>query len=166
MISGGSRTRFDNRLTPALGGALRVFGGLGREVADQGGRASARFYLKRVVFPVIDGIAEKEKLTLDEQVTNMIRRGETLRSYAQRPEFSKRVEETLGSPTACFLLGKFRPHLSKPEHEIRASVPWWIERIGETRPEVCRVIRGQPGGERWLGDMFVDMIQICREYAG
>lgn len=145
---------------------MRIFGGLGREVADQGSRASARFYLQSVVFPMIDGIAQREKLTLGEQISNMILRGETLRSYSHRPEFKRRVEDTLGSPTASFLLGKVRPHLSKPEHEIRASVPWWIERIGETRPEVCRVIKGHPRGEMWLGDMFVDMIQICREYAG
>lgn len=153
-------------MTLDFGGALRAFGGLGRGLADQSGRASARFYLSSVVFPVIDGIAQNERITLDQQVYNMINRGETLRSYSQRPEFKRRVEDTLANPAAGFLLGKVRPHLSRPEHEIRASVPWWIERIGETRPEVCRVIKGQPGGERWLGDMFVDMIQICREYAG
>ncbi len=153
-------------MTSFIGGALGAFGGLRRGVADKGGRASARFYLNSVVFPLIEVIAKKERVTLAEQVSRMIARGETIGSYASRPEFRRKLDETLGNPAACFLLGKVRPHLNRPEQEIRDSVPWWIERIGETQPDVCSVIRDNPGGERWLGDVFIETLRICGERLG
>ena len=78
------------------------------------------------------------------------------------PSISRRLDEIIGSPTACFVLDRFQNHIEKPENEIRASVPWWIERIGETRPEIWVEITKRPGGERWLGDTFVDIATICR----
>jgi hypothetical protein len=129
-----------------------------------GKRASARFYLQTMIFPLIDGIAKKENLSLREEVVKMIEEGVTIGAYAQRPEYRRRLDETIGSPTACFVLDRLKNHIEKPEKEIRASVPWWIERIKETRPEICVEITTRPGGERWLGDTFVDIATICRGY--
>lgn len=139
--------------------------GMGSSLGEMGKRASARFYLQSMIFPIIDGIARGENLTLREEVAKMIEEGVTIGAYARRPEHRRRLDETLGSPAACFILDRFRDHIEKPEREIRASVPWWIERIRETRPEICVEITARPGGERWLGDTFVDIARICRGYA-
>jgi hypothetical protein len=139
--------------------------GLGMNLAEVSNRASARFYLQSVVFPIIESIAKREKVTLGEEISKMIAKGETIRTYAQLPESRKKVDEILGSPAAYFVLGKLQRHLRRPDHEISASVPWWMERIRETRPEIYGIINGQPGGEKWLGDTFIDILKICREYA-
>jgi hypothetical protein len=140
--------------------------GVGKSLAEMSSRASARFYLQSVVFPIIEGIAKREKITLNEEISKMISKGETIGTYAQLPEFRGRVDDILGSPAACFVLGKFQHHLRRPDQEIRASAPWWVERIGETRPEIYGIIKHQPGGEKWLGDTFIDIVKICREHAG
>lgn len=113
---------------------------------------------------MIDGLAQREKVNIEEQVTNMIRRGETLRVYAEKPEYKKRFNDTLGNPAVKLLLGRFRSHFEKTEEEIRASMPWWVERIRETRPELCNVISREPDGINWLGTIFIDIVHICRRY--
>jgi hypothetical protein len=118
-----------------------------------------------MIFPLIDGIAKKENLSIREEVVKMIDKGLTIGAYTRHPEYRRRLDETLGSPAACFVLDRFRDHIEKPENEIRASVPWWIERIRETRPEIYVEITTRPSGERWLGDTFVDIATICRGYS-
>jgi hypothetical protein len=113
---------------------------------------------------MIDGLAQRERVNIEEQVTNMIRRGETLIVYAEKPEYKKRFDDTLGNPAVKLLLGRFRSHLEKTEEEIRASMPWWVERIRETRPELCSVISREPDGVNWLGTIFIDIVHICRRY--
>ena len=134
-------------------------------LAEVSNRTSERFYLQNVVFPIIEGIAKREKVTLGEEISKMIAKGETIGTYAQLPESRKKIDEILGSPAACFVLGKLQRNLRRPDHEIRASVPWWMERIRETRPEIYGIITCQPSGEKWLGDTFMDLLKICREYA-
>ncbi len=129
-----------------------------------GKKASAHFYLKSMIYPVLNSIAQNEHLSIVEEVAKMIDGGVTIGEYARRPEYGEKLEDTLGSPTACFVIDKFRGHLEKPEHEIRASVPWWLERIRETRPEIHAVISSRPGGEKWLGDTFVDITKLCLRF--
>jgi hypothetical protein len=83
---------------------------LGERSLIASSRASARFYLQNVVFPMIDGLV-KEKISFEEQVTNPIRSGETLRKYADKPELQERFDETLGNPAVRLLIGRFRSHL-------------------------------------------------------
>jgi len=152
-------------LTPPNRGNSWAFSGLRSEIVEHSKKASARFYLRSVVFPVLDGLAEKEKVSIEQQITNMIRRDETLHFYENNPDFKKRFDDTLGNPAVRHLLRRFRAHLDTTEEEIRGSIPWWFERMRKTRPEICSVITNEPNGENWLGTIFVDIVNLCRRYA-
>ena len=125
-------------------------------------RASARRYLKSVVFPIIEDVAKKENVPLERQVSNMIHRGDTLGSYAGKPKYRKKIDEVFSHPGVRFLLNQFKDQLNTSESEIRSSMPWWMERIKETKPELNRVIAKEPKGQEWLAQIFIDVINLCK----
>ena len=125
-------------------------------------RASARRYLNSVVFPIIEDVAKKENVSLERQVSNMIQRGDTLGSYADKPEYRKKIDEVFSHSGVRFLIRQFKDQLDMPEGEIRSSMPWWMERIKETKPELNRVIAKEPKGQEWLAQIFIDVINLCK----
>ncbi len=127
-------------------------------------RASAHLYLNSVVFPMIEGVAKKENVSLEQQVSNMIKRGDTLGAYAEKPEYRKKIDEVFSHSSVRFLLNRFKDQINTPEDEIRASMPWWMERIKETMPDLNSVIAKEPKGKAWLAQIFIDVIVLCKSY--
>jgi len=127
-------------------------------------RASARQYLNSVVFPMIEGVAKKENVSLEQQVSNMIQRGDTLGSYADKPEYRKKIDEVFSHSSVRFLLNRFKGQINTPDSEIRNSMPWWMERIKETKPELNSVIAKESKGQEWLAQIFIDVIKLCKGY--
>ena len=127
-------------------------------------RASARLYLNTIVFPMIEGVAKKENVSLDQQVLNMIKRRDTLGAYADKPEYRERIDGVFSHSSVRFLLNRFKGHLDTPDSDIRGSMPWWMERIKETKPELNKVIAGEPEGQDWLAQIFIDVIKLCKSY--
>ena len=125
---------------------------------------SARLYLNSVVFPMIEGVAKKENVSLEQQVSNMIKKGDTLGTYADKPEYRKKIDEVFNHSSVRFLLNRFKGQLNTPESEIRNSMPWWMERIKETKPELNNVIAKEPKGQDWLAQIFIDVIKLCKGY--
>ena len=126
--------------------------------------ASARLYLNTVVFPMLEGVAKKEKVSLEQQVSNMIKNGVTLGIYADNPEYRKKIDEVFSHSSVRFLLNRFKGQLDTPETKIRSSMPWWMERIKETKPDLYCVISVEPKGQEWLAQIFIDVIKLCRSY--
>ena len=127
-------------------------------------KTSARLYLNSVVFPMIEGVAKKENVSLEQQVSNMIKKGDTLGTYADKPEYRKKIDEVFSHSSVLFLLNRFKGQLNTPESEIRDSMPWWMERIKETKPELQGVIANEPMGQEWLAQIFIDVIKLCKGY--
>ena len=127
-------------------------------------RASARLYLETVVFPMLDKVAKKENVSLEQQVSNMIKRGDTLGTYANKPEYRIKIDNVFGHSSVLFLLNRFKGQLNTPEKEIRESMPWWIERIRETKPELNSIITNELKGQEWLAQIFIDVIKLCKEH--
>jgi hypothetical protein len=125
---------------------------------------SARLYLKTVVFPMLEGVAKKEKISIEQQVSNMIKNGVTLGSYADNPEYRKKIDEVFSHSSILFLLNRFKGQLNMPESKTRGSMPWWMERIKETKPDLYSVISVEPNGQEWLAQIFIDVIKLCRCY--
>ncbi len=125
-------------------------------------KASARRYLNSVIFPIIEDVAKKENILLERQVSNMIHRGDTLGSYAGKPEYRKKIDEVFSHSSVRFLINQFKDQLNMPESKIRSSMPWWMERIKETKPELNSVIAKEPKGQEWLAQIFIDVIHLCK----
>lgn len=125
---------------------------------------SARLYLNTVVFPMLESVAKKEKVSLEQQVSNMIKNGVTLGTYADNPEYRKKIDEVFSHSSVLFLLNRFKGQLDTPESKIRGSMPWWMERIKETKPDLHCVISVEPKGQEWLAQIFIDVIKLCRSY--
>ena len=126
--------------------------------------ASARLYLNTVVFPMLEGVAKKEKVSLEQQVSNMIKNGVTLGTYADNLEYRKKIDEIFSHSSVLFLLNRFKGQLDTPESKVRGSMPWWMERIKETKPDLHHVISLEPNGQEWLAQIFIDVIELCRGY--
>jgi hypothetical protein len=113
---------------------------------------------------MIEGVAKKENVSLEQQVSNMIKKGDTLGTYADKPEYRKKIDEVFSHSSVRFLLNRFKGQLNTPESEIRDSMPWWMERIKETKPELQGVIANEPKGQEWLAQIFIDVIKLCKGY--
>ena len=127
-------------------------------------KASARLYLNSVVFPMIEGVAKKENVSLEQQVSKMINTGDTLGTYADKPEYRKRIDEVFSHASVRFLLNRFKDQLNTPESKIRDSMPWWMEQIKDTKPELHDVIFKELNGQEWLSQIFIDVIKLCKSY--
>jgi hypothetical protein len=127
-------------------------------------KTSAQLYLNTVVFPMIEGVAKKENVSLEQQVSNMIKRGDTLGAYADKPEYKERIDGVFSHSSVRFLLTRFQSQLDTPEGVIRKSMPWWMDRIKETKPRLHDVIAGEPNGQEWLAQIFIDVIKLCKSY--
>jgi hypothetical protein len=113
---------------------------------------------------MIEGVAKKENVSLEQQVSKMINTGDTLGTYADKPEYRKRIDEVFSHASVRFLLNRFKDQLNTPESKIRDSMPWWMEQIKDTKPELHDVIFKEPNGQEWLSQIFIDVIKLCKSY--
>ena len=134
-------------------------------VLDSGKRASARFYLDHIVFPVLDNIAREHKMGTEAQISQMIRKKETLESHLDDPRVVNKLNEITRNPGVKFLLGRFKGYLEYSRDKVFASLPWWLERIQETRPPLYKIISEEPGGNEWFGDTLYGVIELLKKYA-
>jgi len=129
-----------------------------------GRRASARFYLSHIMFPVLDNVAASHSLTINDQVAKMIRNKDSLQSHLDDPKVVKKIEEASANPGVRFLLRHFKSYLSLSRDEVFDALPWWIDRIEETRPSFHKVLVEEPGGGEWFGNVLFETLTIFREY--
>ncbi len=131
---------------------------------DAGKRASARFYLEHIVFPVLDGIAADHGVRTEEQIAQMIRNRETLESHLDDPKVLDKLNDVMKNPGVRFLIGRFRGYLEYSREQVYKTLPWWMERIEETRPSFYKVLIVEKGGSEWFGDTLYGVIELFRKY--
>jgi hypothetical protein len=131
---------------------------------DAGKRASARFYLDHIVFPVLDSIAKDHGVRTEEQIALMIRNKDTLGNHLDDPRLVEKLNDIMKNPGVRFLLGRFKGYLEYSRQQVFSSLPWWMERIEETRPSFHRVLMEEPGGSEWFGDTLYGVIELFRKY--
>ncbi len=132
---------------------------------DAGKRASARFYLDHIVYPVLDSVAKDHGVRTEEQIALMIRNKETLENHLDDPRVVEKLNDVMKNPGVRFLLGRFKGYLEYSREQVFASLPWWMERMEETRPSFHRVLTEEPGGSEWFGDTLYGVIELFRKYS-
>ena len=137
---------------------------LGKNIGEEGRRVSAHFYVEHIIIPIIDKLAKDENVNTEQEIKNLIQRRERLTVYADNPEFRKRLIAIVNYPGVHFILTRFRSQLNTPVPDIIASVPWWMDRIKETKPSLYNAIDGEPDGRLWLGETLVDILILFREF--
>ena len=130
-----------------------------------GKRASARFYLSHIMFPVIDNVAASHGMTVDDQVAEMIRKNDSIRSHLDDPKVVEKLKEVIVNPGVRFLLSRFKGYLNLSKDEVLVAIPWWMNRIKETRPSFYRVLVKEPGGDKWFGNSLFETLNILKEYS-
>ena len=127
-------------------------------------RASARFYLSHIVFPVLDDFAASNGLTINDQIAKMIGNKDTVRRHMSDPQVVEKLEFVMAHPGVHFLLGRFEGYLNYSKEQVFEALPWWMERIRETRPDFYKVLVDEPGGREWFGGLLFETISIVKEY--
>jgi hypothetical protein len=101
-------------------------------------KVSAHLFLKRV-FLVLDDVAKEENVTIVEHVSNMIKSGETLASYAASEKYREKIGTLFRRSSVRFLLGRLRKYLIISEKDIREAMPWWRDRIKEINHDLDKL---------------------------
>ncbi len=137
---------------------------MGKNISEEGRKVSARFYVEHIIIPIIDKLAKDENVDAEQEIRNLISRRQRLTVYADNPEFRKRLITIVNYPGVHLILTRFKSQLNTPVPDIIASVPWWMDRIKETRLGLYRAIDGEPDGRLWLGETLVDILILFREF--
>ena len=116
------------------------------------------------MYPVLENVSSSHKITIEAQVTDMIRKNDSIRTHMDDPRVVEKLREVMANPGIRFLLGRFKGYLNYTKDEVRRALPWWMDRIRETRPSLYKVFTGEPGGCDWFGNVLYETLTIFKEY--
>lgn len=141
-----------------------------REGREKLRRRQSILFMQMILYPFIDGVAKGAKNSPPEQLTLMIRQGQTIgHVIASAPP--EEINTLLSDPQISMWMGLARPFLKAEEADIRGpnpvegglnAVDWWLERIKETRLDYYRIIIREKNGKWWLQESLVDCFHFIK----
>jgi hypothetical protein len=120
--------------------------------------------INHIIVPIFDQLGSEENVDSEHEICLMIRRNEHLRDHFNDPRLRKKIDEILDYRGVRFTLSKFGSRLETSNEKIMASVPWWMDRLKESKPSLYNAIDLEPAGRIWFGAVLVDMVALIREY--
>ncbi len=137
----------------------------GRKRAADALRAQqATFFLKNVLYPYIDSVANEFGTSAADHIRTMVRNGESLGDLMARTP-QDQINATLRTPQSSLWMRMIKPFLEGTEAmEMRDPiiVDWWIGLIRETRTDLYQVIHREVNGRWWITESLVDILNFIR----
>lgn len=118
----------------------------------------AHQYLNWFLYPWIEGTAITLNMTPEAYVAALITNNMYLGVVMEQQGVQKifRMGNVMGA------LSAFRMYSNLSDEEVMDSIPWWLERINETKPGLYRVVINSPKGTQWLTQSLISLFKLLK----
>lgn len=123
----------------------------------------ASIFLNSVLFPYIEGYAEAYNVKETEILSKWIKEKKTLGSLIVSNKNA--VDAFVNNPQVfAYRSLAMEPLKNATEADARKpeTIQWWVERIGQIRPDMAMVIQSTPGGLWWVEQTLAEIVSYLK----